>query len=276
MVLTTSQLRSAWGPACKGTRVGLTEAYQNLDAIMKRYNYRPRSGVTGAYNCRAITGGSNYSLHAYGPGGYFTFWTGVRVSMAIAVDINWDKNPYSSRLITDMPQVMVNEIKALRTKNGKQVWGWGGDYRNNKDAMHYEIVCAPADIATGIRGGSPTTPPPSSEENDMEAPLLVIAKPGQDPSGAWFVISGQGRTWVWDGSVIGFDIFTGLLRWDNNANGGKGGPLAVDVTVIANRPLLAGDDPWTTHKNESAGVDLDLIWEFRNKMLEWIAAEQQQ
>lgn len=173
MVLTTSQLRAAWGPACKGTKVGLTEAYQRLDAIMKRYGYRPRSGVTGAYNCRAITGGTAYSLHAYGPGGYFYFWTGVRVSMAIAVDINWDTNPYGTRLITDMPRAMVDEIKALRTNNGKQVWGWGGDYRNNKDAMHYEIVCAPADIATGIRSGGTVTPPPATNKKDDKVYALV-------------------------------------------------------------------------------------------------------
>lgn len=173
MALTTSQLRVAWSPACKGTRADLSEAYRRLDSILRKYNYVPRSGVTGAYNCRAITGGTNYSLHAYGPGGYFTFWSGVRVSMAIAVDINWDKNPYGSRLITDMPRAMVEEIKALRTNNGQQVWRWGGDYINNKDAMHYEIVCTPSDLKTGIRGGGVTPPPTHTTAKDDKVYALV-------------------------------------------------------------------------------------------------------
>ena len=45
-----------------------------------------------------------------------------------------------------------DEILAIRTKNGKQVWRWGGHYTTNRDAMHYEIVCTPADLATGIKG----------------------------------------------------------------------------------------------------------------------------
>src|SRR5262249_23169773 len=53
-------------------------------------------------------------------------------------------------LVTDMPKAMVNDILAIRTNNGQQLWGWGGNYRSAKDAMHFEIVCAPADVATGI------------------------------------------------------------------------------------------------------------------------------
>lgn len=161
MGMTTSQLRAAWGPACSGTKVSLAEAYRWLDIYLKKWSYRPRTGVTGSYNCRRITGGSGYSLHAFGPGGIFTFWTGTRVTMALAVDVNWDKNPYGPKLITDMPGGMIQEIKALRTNNGKQVWGWGGDYGRNKDSMHFEIVCSPADLATGIRAGSGAAPAPA-------------------------------------------------------------------------------------------------------------------
>lgn len=154
MTLTTTQLRAAWAPACRlqapatitlhgGGRVHVdgrvVEAVRALDAILARHDYRTRRADTGAYNCRRITGGTGYSLHAYG----------------IAIDINWTSNPYGKRLITDMPREMVAAIKALRTGNGRQVWRWGGDYTTNKDAMHYEIVCTPADLATGIRGAEP-------------------------------------------------------------------------------------------------------------------------
>jgi len=138
-------------------------AYRALDYVLTKWNYRPEPGHTGSYNCRPITGGTSYSLHAYLDGGMFTFWSGVRISMALAVDINWQRNPYGPKLITDMPRGMVEEICAIRTNNGVQVWGWGGYYSGNKDAMHYELRCTPADLRTGIRG----TPTPPDQEDDM-------------------------------------------------------------------------------------------------------------
>lgn len=151
-ILNTSQLRAAWAPGCKAKGSAFIAAYRALDAVLKRHGYAPRAADTGAYNCRAITGGTGLSLHAFGPGDRFTFWNGLTIATALAVDINWRSNPYGPTLVTDMPRAMTNEIKAIRTVNGKQVWGWGGDYRTNKDAMHFEIVCRPADLATGIAG----------------------------------------------------------------------------------------------------------------------------
>lgn len=148
--LNTTQLRAAWGPPCSfrsakftfWTGVTVTvdartlDAFRALDNVMRKWNYKPTAPDVGAFVCRRITGGSGYSLHAYG----------------IAVDINWQDNPYSAanKVITDMPTGMVDAIEAIRTRNGKPVWGWGGRYRTIKDTMHYEIVCTPADLATGI------------------------------------------------------------------------------------------------------------------------------
>lgn len=146
--LTTSALRRAWAPPCQGpwarvtlhggatitVRPAIIDAVRALDACLRAIDYRATPPDCGAYNCRVITGGSNYSLHAYG----------------IAIDINWQANPYGHRLITDMPPLLQASIKAIRTNSGVQVWGWGGDYSGNKDAMHDEIVCSPADIASGI------------------------------------------------------------------------------------------------------------------------------
>lgn len=173
MTLSTSALRREWAPHCpdasKRTTVDLhgdgrvnvlttiIPAVQALDACLRAHGYRTRRADTGAYNCRRITGGTGYSLHAY----------------AIAVDINWQSNPYGPRLVTDMPPAMVDAIKAIRTRNGKQVWGWGGDYRTNKDAMHFEVVCTRADLATGIAGTTPTTNP------DEEA-LMALTRETKD------------------------------------------------------------------------------------------------
>lgn len=158
-MLTTDGARRAWAPACAGKGGVFLNAYQALDSCLRDALYAPRAGVTGAYNCRKITGGTGHSLHAYGPGNRFTFWTGVNVTTALAVDINWDTNPYGPRLVTDFPARMVAAIKAIRTNSGAQVWRWGGDYTGNKDAMHFEIVCTPQDLASGIR--------PHVQEDDM-------------------------------------------------------------------------------------------------------------
>lgn len=170
--LTTSQLRSVWGPPCNvrlaryAFRAGagvvsvdarIIPAVQALDATMLAHRYTTRAADTGAYVCRQITGGTGYSLHAYG----------------IAIDINWSTNPYSAanRLITDMPPAMVSDITAMRTASDAPVWGWGGNYRSIKDTMHYEVVCTPADLATGIQGG----PSPMADLIDQIRTELVNA-----------------------------------------------------------------------------------------------------
>ncbi len=164
-ILGTAALRKAWAPACTPKSTEFLAAYAALDACLKAAGYRPRAQDTGAYNCRRITAGAGHSLHAFGPAARFSFWSGVRIATALAVDINWRTNPYGRRLVTDMPAPMVQAIKRIRTRSGKQVWGWGGDYRMVKDAMHWEIVCSPADLATGIDPATvpgPSTPAKSS------------------------------------------------------------------------------------------------------------------
>lgn len=47
------------------------EPFQALDGVMRTFNYVPRANSpnaceTGAYNCRKITNGTGFSLHAYG------------------------------------------------------------------------------------------------------------------------------------------------------------------------------------------------------------------
>lgn len=178
---TTTTLRSWWAPACEGpfSRVGLygsgwvtvrsptVPAVVALNSCLMAWRYITRRDDTGAYNCRRITGGTGYSLHAYGT----------------AIDLNWQSNPYGSRLITDMPFGMVQAIKAIRTKNGKQVWRWGGDYRGNKDAMHFEIVCHPNDLATGI---NPSTLPGAQQEDEMTPEQMAEVKQHIEDTVKWW------------------------------------------------------------------------------------------
>jgi len=168
-MLTTPQLRKAWAHACaiplvdveivQGVQVKCHEravtATRALGLVMQTHKYAVRQSDTGGFNCRPITGGREYSLHAYG----------------IALDINWDTNPYRSdnRLVTDMPRIMVGNILRIKTINGRQVWGWGGNYPTIKDSMHFEIVCTPDDLATGI------------DWSTVQQPTLRVSEPYRWP-----------------------------------------------------------------------------------------------
>jgi hypothetical protein len=139
----TSEMRAAWAPACDGggmetisfgsggARITVDRVtvpiWRAVEAIFAKHRYPIRQADTGAYNCRQITGGSGYSLHAYG----------------IAVDVNWQSNPYGPNLVTDMPPAAIREIEALEA-SGQPAVRWGGRYSGNKDAMHFEVIVPPA------------------------------------------------------------------------------------------------------------------------------------
>lgn len=146
----TSELRSLWSPPCSaplttltlhsGARISVAnaaaEAFRAIDAVMQANKYAPRPGDTGAFCCRKITGGSGYSLHAYG----------------VAADYNWNSNPFRAdgQLVTDMPKRMVDAIVGIRTKGGQAVFRWGGAFTSVKDAMHFEVVASKSELQRGI------------------------------------------------------------------------------------------------------------------------------
>lgn len=170
MARTTTQLRHVWAPHCPdgdlvrvatSYGVGLlvrragAEAFRALLQITEAHGYRLAQHHTGAFNCRRINHDPNrgWSLHAFG----------------IAGDLNWQDNPAGSRFITDMPPGMVRDILALRTgpTGTDRVFRWGGDWdylpatgHSFYDAMHYELVASPAELAHG------TTRRPNDPEGD--------------------------------------------------------------------------------------------------------------
>lgn len=135
------------------------EAWKALECVLAAYDYDLRVEDTDSYCCREIKSGGSRSLHSYG----------------IALDINWNTNPYIDhsgqrgprfsgaatqagraqdvklgKADTDMTRAMVDAVLAIKTMGGKRVFGWGGDWQSLKDAMHFQIEVTPAQIKEGI------------------------------------------------------------------------------------------------------------------------------
>lgn len=180
-MLSQAGIAAVWGPGCYRGRVvevrlygagvvtvrpSAVPAVLALNNVLTAHRYQTRAADTGGLVCRRKTSGRGMSNHSFGT----------------AVDINWRTNPYGPRLRTDMPQAMVRDILAIRTNSGAQVWGWGGLWRGNKDSMHWELVCTPGQLASGIRQAVTVPPVPEPpvvrplqlpvEEDEM--PFLVM------------------------------------------------------------------------------------------------------
>lgn len=121
-----------------------SEAVMALGSVLMWGGYHVRSGPTetGGYNPRRITGGTGYSLHAYG----------------ISIDVNATTNPYrTDRLVTDFPPFLIAAICRIRTRGGVRVWRWGGDFNGDPeqpdsvyDSMHFELQASPEELGSGI------------------------------------------------------------------------------------------------------------------------------
>jgi hypothetical protein len=173
-----------WGPPCKRqsptkvrigghnftTDVRMVPAWEGFAKVIARHGYVVHppypEGDSGMYNCRHIGNDENkpWSTHSWGG----------------AIDINWNTNPDGSRLTTDMPLALRSDLHALVTGSGQPVFRWGGDWDRDPrtdhsyyDAMHWEIVATPAELATGIVDSHTTTTTASDKQEDDEVAGLI-------------------------------------------------------------------------------------------------------
>ncbi|MGO4549529.1 M15 family metallopeptidase [Lysobacter sp. 2RAF19] len=170
----TAQLRRAWkafeceegdmvlipfGPDKIRVAPPTTQAFEALAAVLHHHGYTVRTQDTDSYNCRAITGGTGKSLHSYG----------------IALDVNWETNPYNNHpgtrqvrysnketqalraldvrhgvADTDMTKAMIDDVRKIRTRAGVAVFEWGGSWSDRKDCMHFEMDVSPEELAVGL------------------------------------------------------------------------------------------------------------------------------
>ncbi|ODA67977.1 hypothetical protein A7A08_01146 [Methyloligella halotolerans] len=205
----TSELRNWWRRyECKRddmTRIDFCEdsilvapesvdAFHALATVLKRHRYSLRPGDTDSYNCRTITGGNGRSLHSYG----------------IALDINWNTNPYrdhpgrrdvrysdkptqaeraaevrAGTADTDMTPAMIADILSIKTVGGRRVFQWGGDWSTLKDSMHFQIDLPPGQLAEGI---DPESVGPEIADEVAE----VFAEAVTNGAGRYRVISRSG------------------------------------------------------------------------------------
>lgn len=146
---------ATWGTACQPDLVAMAlyaggpcfqcdrrvrPAMTQLGAVFVKHGYVIRTA--GCYNCRRITGGTSPSSHSWGT----------------SLDVNEDTNPYrTDKLVTDMSRAMIADVYAIETADGVQVFRWGGDWdgrpetpNSNYDAMHFEVIATPEELAAGF------------------------------------------------------------------------------------------------------------------------------
>lgn len=119
-------------------------AWEAFIRIMYRHQYLFRETAGGTYNCRHTNHNPDLpmSLHSNG----------------VCIDLNPSKNPQGTNT-TDMPAAFRADLKALRCRNGRPVFRWGGDWLGAiSDPMHWQLACTPADIRTGIHDPNQENP----------------------------------------------------------------------------------------------------------------------
>jgi hypothetical protein len=190
-VTNDARRREAWGPPCPSIatqgRVKIdgrtfalhrnaVPAFDAWEVVRKVHDYKLTGTDTGFYNCRHIQHDESkpMSYHSWG----------------MAMDVNWLSNPAGSKLVTDIPQEMIDDLLAIRTNSGARVfrwggdWDWDGDWRDHSyvDAMHWEVVAHPKDLVTGIdietvRGMSVFT---DEEVHELKAYVAAVKEVGSN------------------------------------------------------------------------------------------------
>lgn len=181
-VTTDARRRAAYGPPCDQStfstviidgraftcHADVVDAYEAFDEIREHHGYRLTGFDTGLYSCRHMR---------HDPAKPMSFH-----SWAVPLDLNWLENPAGNKLVTDIPEAMRHDILQLQTVSGVWVFRWGADWdrdgevedHNYIDAMHWEPIAHPLDLATGI---APFTLSPSEGGTSMSLLNFDVGPP---------------------------------------------------------------------------------------------------
>lgn len=125
---------TAGGRTFRVHRLARTNFMGFVNDLVNVLGYRPQ--VIGGYNDRNIAGTSRKSNHAWGA----------------AIDIDPSRNPYYASGSGGPYALPKKGLVQLARKWGL---GWGGEWNNSKDYMHFEVIGAPAsDTYDGVSGSA--------------------------------------------------------------------------------------------------------------------------
>jgi hypothetical protein len=165
-------------------RTDLAPLVQFLVEETQRRGYRLRAGQCWGYACRKIRNGNSWSNHAWG----------------LAVDINAPANPMKKvpagaprHSWTDMPEW----LPALWKQHG---FGWGGDYRKTKDAMHFEFMGTPtqaAELVQRVKAGAEPAVKPQFSPAHVLRPVIAEEFPA---GGGCILVADNGDTYAYGGA----------------------------------------------------------------------------
>lgn len=213
-------------------------AWSALADVLDFHGYAIRTDDTDSFNCRKITGGTALSLHAFG----------------VALDVNWTTNPFretpDQRHVrfsdkatqrqraeevkqhladTDMTPQMITDVLAIRTAGGKRVFEWGGNWKNVKDPMHFEIDVAPDELADGIDKASVVRRSDGPAAGHVHPPAEAsLAGAGEETRGSSVESSGAALTDSFD------QIQPIIERWEGgfvDHPRDPGGPTNMGITL---------------------------------------------
>lgn len=149
---------AGWGPPHKTAPSGRVEIYGKLlacdsrvvpafrawEIVRRNHNYEMEGNDTGIWNYRHMRHDPAMPLSSH--------------SWGVALDANWQQNPAGKVYRSDMPQALINDLLRIKTNSGVWVFMWGGDWDRDPrtghsyyDAMHWEVVAHPLDLATGVK-----------------------------------------------------------------------------------------------------------------------------
>lgn len=149
------KLSSISSKSGKSTQVGATYAsqFQQLVDYLDNTGYEIRS--LGGYIDRDVRGKPGQkSVHAHGG----------------AIDINPDTNPMSGTLVTDMP----GDISSVARSLGL---GWGGNWNNRKDAMHFSAAMSEGGSLLKARNGGIFNGPASGYDVKLHGREAIVPLP---------------------------------------------------------------------------------------------------
>lgn len=152
------KLSSISSKSGKSTQVGAAYAsqFQQLVDYLDTSGYEIRS--LGGYIDRDVRGKPGQkSVHAQGG----------------AIDINPDTNPMGGTLVTDMPE----DISSIAQRLGL---GWGGNWNNRKDAMHFSAAMSEGGTLLKARNGGIFNGPTSGYDVQLHGREAIVPLP--DPN----------------------------------------------------------------------------------------------